>query len=237
MSSYTDCCCARFPRTALPQVAGLRCTPGVEAWLTAEHVWLRWPASREEVLRQVWPISGVELFVEREGSFYRLGEHLPFFDTPDWSAAKPLQDLLFPAPFTPAQVPTLPVSPVMVELVPEDKSRATTAMQCKLTDLHQCLSSITIFRLEKWLAARCGNKVLARGPDLPWLPDAQRFWGKHVLVPLGYRLSPNVPEAVLRAALAAEEDHLLVFYPDHVERIPLEAFQPLTRAAVRSAAV
>jgi hypothetical protein len=175
------------------------------------------------------------LFVEQDGTWHRFGQHLPFFDMPDWSSAKPLQDVLFPAPFTAEPVPTLHASPVMVQLVPDDQPRATTAMQCSLAALKQCLQRVTVFRLENWSAVRCGDEVLVRGTDLPWLPEATRFWGKHVLVPLGHRLSPQVPEDVLRTALAADDDRLLVFHSDHVERIPLDAFTPLTRAIVQGA--
>lgn len=230
-----DICGARFPMSALPHLAGLRCAPGITALFHGEDVWLCWPVGREEVLRQVWPLPGVQLFGERDGLWYQLGDHLPCFTLPDWSAAKPLADLLFPAPFTILPAPALRTAPVMVRLVPAAEPRATTAMLCSQASLHACLESMTKFRFENWTAARCGQQILVRGENLFWLPDAPRFWGKHVLLPLGYRLTPLVPEAVLRTALGAEEDYLLLEQHEQVERIPLDAFAPLSRATMNLA--
>jgi hypothetical protein len=75
--------------------------------------------------------------------------------------------------------------------------------------------------------------VLLRG-RLPTVPGL-RLWGGDVLLPLGFRASPDLPPAVLRAAAGATAKELLLFTHDGFEAVPLAAFAPVTRAGLRLA--
>jgi hypothetical protein len=82
-------------------------------------------------------------------------------------------------------------------------------------------------------AARCKERVILRGDRLPPLPDAERFWGGRVWLPLGYRAEPDLPETALRAAAEVSLGEILLVTRDGAEAIPEQAFEPLTRSAAR----
>jgi hypothetical protein len=95
--------------------------------------------------------------------------------------------------------------------------------------------------------------MLLLGKRLPLLPGGERFWGERVLLPLGWRAEPELPESAIYAALGIEDDAILLaagrsgFQPDSVSQVenltyepdiaivPREVLQPLSRARVRLA--
>jgi hypothetical protein len=72
-----------------------------------------------------------------------------------------------------------------------------------------------------------------------------RFWGKDLLVPLGYRTYPDLPERDLCESIGVGDDEIGLLRlaggaaddggPAVLAVIPAEAFEPLSRAAVRLA--
>jgi hypothetical protein len=84
-------------------------------------------------------------------------------------------------------------------------------------------------------AARCGRRVLLLG-KIPPIPGPTRFWGADFLLPVGFRTEPKLPPSVLRAAVGATADDLVLFDESGVDLVPRSAFPPLTRAGVRLAA-
>src|SRR5438552_1272829 len=83
------------------------------------------------------------------------------------------------------------------------------------------------------LAACRGRRVLLLGERLPLLDGAERFWGETVLIPLGRRPEPELPESAVRAALGVGEEELLLFANVDVEIISRAALQSLSRARIR----
>jgi hypothetical protein len=65
--------------------------------------------------------------------------------------------------------------------------------------------------------------------------DGERFWGRTVLIPLGYRTEPELPDRALRDAVGAQADDLVVLAADSAELVPRQAFRPLSRASIRLA--
>src|SRR5262249_49852387 len=126
--------------------------------------------------------------------------------------------------------------PVPLGVVPDDRHRPTTALRTTLTALAGWADAATTARLARLQAARRGGAVWLLGPELPHLPG-ERFWGGAVLVPLGFRPDPDWPAAALREAAGVAADEVLVLTADAAEAIPRPAFRPLTRAAVRRAAL
>ncbi len=84
-------------------------------------------------------------------------------------------------------------------------------------------------------AARAEDEVMLLGRGLPVVAGGVRFWGIRVLVPLGFRADPDLPEPALRRSLRVAEDALLVLEADGVEVVPREAFRRVTRAGLRLA--
>ena len=68
------------------------------------------------------------------------------------------------------------------------------------------------------------------------LAGAQRYWGKRVLVPLGFRPDPELSEAVLLEACGAGRNEIVLLDSRGTIVIAESAFEPLTRAGLRLAA-
>jgi hypothetical protein len=248
-----EVCRASLPREALPVLAGLRARSGVEVALEGERAWVSWPAGDEEVLRRVLPVSGVELYVLRESSWYRFGRHLPAFGAAPAGGPQALDRVLFPAPVQPVPPPALELRPMPLALAPDRSPRQTAALLCNLTELAGWADTVPSARLGALRAAHREGRVLLLGRRLPTLPGGERFWGERVLVPLGYRPDPDLPESALRAALGVEDEELLLLKAGcgaasplsplgrgeqewaSVEIIPRSALAPLTRAGMRLA--
>ncbi len=86
----------------------------------------------------------------------------------------------------------------------------------------------------RWDSARTESRP--RGSvRLPAPEDGLRFWGCDVLIPLGYRADPDLPNRALRQAIGAGPDDLVILDHEGSERIPRKAFRRLCRASIRLA--
>jgi hypothetical protein len=226
-------CCARLPLAVLPGLAGLRCRPGVTVRVEGERAWLRWPVGDEVVLRCVLPLEGAELYEARDGLWYQPGHHLPDFDVPLDDDNKPLDSVLFPAPVEPEPAPASSLVTQVIRLVRDGRSRPTTGLLCTRTDLVRWVETATTAQLAAVRAARCADSVLLLGQPLPPLNGGRRFWGQRLLVPLGFRPEPALPESTLLEALQVAGDDLAVLTPEGVEIVSRGVFGSLTRAGVR----
>jgi hypothetical protein len=230
---------------------------------TDSHVWIRWPASDEEVFRVVSVILGAECFVERGGRWYRPGAHLPSFQVPFPAEAGASRDqvetislpgLIGPAPLSALAPPRIREwQPVQLALVRDDHIRRATALLCSLSLLESWTSGATSRQLEGLQAAWNGSRVLVVGEALPPLTGegVLRYTGRSVLVPLGFRLDPPLfgEGPALREAFRLGEHEFALLeqpgvgriadpsHPDglQVDVLPRSALAPLTRAGVRLA--
>jgi hypothetical protein len=230
-----DVCCARLPLGALPALAPVRCLPGVGVTVDGERAWVRWAAGDGAVLRCVLPVLGVEMYVRHKGHWYRLGSRLPCSGVPDGAAAVPLDRLLVPGPVQAEFVLRPEPRTVTLRLVRDARLRSATALRCDLSALANWLDRATSARLAALRAARSGGQVLLLGHRLPPLADGERFWGERLLVPLGHRPEPGLPERALCEALGVSDDQIALLGADGFEVLPRDAFGPLTRAGVRLA--
>jgi uncharacterized membrane protein len=233
-SPFDDICCARIPVDALPRLASLRVEPGLRAALTVEHAWLRWEAGNEHVVELVMPIHDAVLFRFHEGRWHRFGESLPAFDFPSDLNYQPLAHVLFPAAVQPISPPKRIRQPVQLALAREDRPRTTSALLCPIRVLCEWSDTIPTSRLESIVGLRLGEEALLVGENLPLL-DGQRYWGRDVLIPLGYAPVPSLPESALREAAGLQEDELLLWRVEQADVIDRTLLSPLTRAALRIA--
>jgi hypothetical protein len=234
-SPLHDVCCASLPRSALPALAEVRCVPGVRAALAGERAWVRWEAGDEQVLGCVLPVAGIILYSARDGLWYRPGCHLPDFAFPAALDFRPLAHILTPATIDTLPAPAADFAPVRLGLVPDDRPRQTAAMECNLEELARWADTVPAMRLASIRAAILQGRLLLRGKRLPLLPSGTRYWGEAVLVPLGYRTEPELPESAVREALGVGEEEILLLSLERAEALPRAVFQPLTRAGIRRA--
>jgi len=230
-----DVCCASFAADCLAALAEVRCVRGVRLALAGDRAWLCWEAGDEQVLRRVLPIPGVHLYLLRDNCWFRHGHHLPAFEVPADLDYRPLYEALTPAPVQPLPAPLWQGTPVMLTLVRDDCPRPTTAVACALAAMAAWANKIPEARLAGLRAAHWQGRVLLMGTRLPLSPSGERFWGERVLVPVGSRLEPLLPERVVHRALGFSEEQLVVIRADKVEVLPRSELQPVTRAGLRLA--
>jgi hypothetical protein len=226
--------CASLPAASLPWLASLRVRPGLRVRLLGDRAWIWWPAGDAVVLPRVRSLHGVEVFERREDRWYRPGQHLPVFDVPSDAEAKSLLEFLTPAPVQP-EFGSPAFAPLTLRLVRDGRPWPATALCCALDDLAEWAEQTTSKQLAQLTALRTNHLVLLRGQRLPPLPNAPRYWGHTVLIPLGFRPDPEASEAVLREALRLQPDEIALVGPNGFEVIDARHFQPLTRASVRLA--
>ena len=229
-----DVCCACLPADALSQLASLRAHAGIRVQLTGERAWLWWTAGDAFVVQRVLALRGAELFARRDGRWYRPGRRLPAFEVPVENDARPLAHVLMPAPVQ-AESGELSLVPLPVGLVRDDRPRPATALCCPLPDLTRWAEHATSKQLAALEAMYAGDRVLLRGSRLPALALGERYWGREVLIPLGFRLQPELSEGVLRQALRLQPHEIALLNDAGFESIDARLFRPLLRASIRLA--
>ena len=244
MTALADTCCACLPADALPWLAPLRACTELRVLLRDDRAWLFWPAGDTELAHTLLAIDGAELFARREGQWFAPTRCLPAFGVPSDDEARPLGGVLSPVPVEPVGPGAFRCRAVPLRLQPCDRPRRCGLLRIALADLgrwadratsHQLAAVAAAHDLDRVLLRRTGDLANASGPSrLPPLPG-ERFWGQHVLLPVGWRAEPELPEAVLATVLRLGLDELALLTEEGAEVIPLTAFAPLTRAGVRRA--
>ena len=237
LSHLAEVCCACMPAQELAALAEVRVVAGIEVYQEGEKAWVRWESDAERVLACLLAIPGVMLYAWRDGRWHRPGAVLPALDVPTHGKFRPLHEVLFPASVQPwiakLNDPTRPWDHVRLGLLAYHRPRPTTAMLVSARDLLAWAETVPSARLSPLLAACTGQEVLLLGSRLPPILAGQRFWGQMVLLPLGTRLEPDLPERTVADALGLSDDHLLLVREAGEQIIPRPSFQPLHRAGLR----
>lgn len=232
---WKDVTAARLPAAGAAALGPVRHRPEVRVLPVGDQLWVRWPAGRADVVRCLLPVAGVVFFVARAGAWFPFGSRLPTGDTPPDGNGLPVAAVLAPARFAPLGPDEVALAPVTLRVVRGGESRPVAALACALADLVGWADTATTADLAAASAARADARVLLRGAKLPHVPNATRFWGNDVLVPVGFRPAPDLRPAVLRAAVGAADDELVLLDAAGAELIPRSAFAPVTRAGLRLA--
>src|SRR5262249_54351051 len=163
----------------------------------------------------------------RDGTWYRHGSRLPAFGLPvdDLDGGMPLARAVTPEPIRPVAPSVASPAPARLRLARAERPRPPAPLRCALAGPGRGAGGA--------VAACAGDAVMLMGRPLPATVAGERFWGDRVLVPLGLRTDPDLPEPALRAALGADEGAILVLDEGGVESVPRDAFRPLSRASVR----
>ena len=248
-----DVCSARIRVEDLPVLAELRDRSEIRVSIAGDRAWIRWkPESAvmlDILIKWILPLPGVELFTERDGRWYRWGEHLPAFGVhvPDDLRGIPLERILLPKPVSAQRPESLRLERMRVGVVRDERcqSRSATAMCCRLSELCEWAEQSTSAQFAGLRAAWTEGSVhepgeaevlvLGRHGVLPASRAGVRFWGTDVLVPLGFRTDPDLAEPALKSVVGAGPHDLVVLRPDGFEVIARAIFKPLSRAGVRLA--
>jgi hypothetical protein len=227
---------ACMPVEQLPMLAEVRCVRGVEVVQENQRVWVSWPPDREEVLQRVLAVPGVRLFVKREAHWYELGRRLPARDVGFDGPCKPLFQALTPVASKMESPKSQSLDRVRLHLVPDDRTRQTTALRCSIDVLQRWIERTPCVQFERLKAVSADDEVLVVGDGLPMLPGNTRYWGERVLTPLGFRIEPELHLGVLQEVLGLSDRDFAIFCDSGVERFSRELFTDLSRGRVRLAA-
>jgi hypothetical protein len=103
-ASWKDVRRASIPVQHVPILAELRGRGEIRLLIDGAVAWISWEPGSELMetllVRRILPLDGAALYIERDGLWYRLGEHLPTFDVPrgDGSEWPLLERVIFPEP-------------------------------------------------------------------------------------------------------------------------------------------
>jgi len=232
---WSAVCAARLPAAAVAALAPLRRRTDIRVFPQGECVWVRWSAPCSEVVRALLPVAGVAFFAPTAGRWHRFQHRLPSAEAPPEGEGRVISSLLNPAPFEPHPVEKVSAAPLPLRIVHGGPVKPATALACQVRDLEHWADRATSKGLEAIRAARSGSRALLLGVSLPSISDSVRYWGADLLMPLGFRPEPDLPDAVIRDAAGAGADELVLLDERGAERIPRSAFRPLARAALRLA--
>ena len=220
-TAWKEVRCASLRLDDLRVLADLRGRAEMRVMLAGDRAWVCWQADsemvREVLVGRILPLEGVELFTERGGRWYRLGEHLPAFGVPfrDGEDGVLLDRLVIPGKLSAQRPEGRITDAVRVGLVPDQREevRLATALKCSLEALSIWAEQATSFQLSPlqgaWRRASDGEDgdadafVIGPAGRLPLLPESVRYWGTDLFVPLGFRADPELPEGAIRRVVGA----------------------------------
>jgi hypothetical protein len=252
-TTWKEVRCASLRLDDLRVLADLRGRAELRVMVEGDRAWVCWQADSEMapemLVGRILALEGVELFTERGGRWYRLGEHLPAFGVPfrDRDNGILLDRLVIPGKLSGHRPGRRVSAALRVVLVADEREevRPATALKCSLEALSVWAEQATSAQLSPlqgaWRRAFDGEGgvadvfVVGRTGKLPLLPESVRYWGTDLLMPLGLRADPDLPEAAIRRVVGAGQEDLVLLDGEGFELIARRVFQPLCRAGIRLA--
>jgi hypothetical protein len=244
-ANWKDVRRARIPVGDLPVLAELRGRGEIRVLIAGAVAWISWKPGSELMeallVRRILPLEEAVLYTERDGRWYRLGEHLPAFDVPgaDESEWPLVERVIFPERVSAVVSRERLQAPIPIRVVRDVVSapRPASGLRCSPLSLAAWAEHSTSAQLAAlkgaWLRREALVLLTGSSDALPSMPDGLRFWGTELFVPLGFRAEPDLPAAAIRCAAGARPDELAVLDEDGIELIPHAIFKPLSRAAIR----
>ena len=232
---FEEACCASLPHAALSALAELRCRQDVQVSLAGERAWVRWNGDCAAIIQRLLPVAGARFFGQRDGDWFELGHFLPCTAEPPSDHPARLDRVLIPEILRSQQPEPLTIEPVPMRLVRDDRYRPATALLGQIVDLAAWADSATTRQLESLSAARFESQCLVVGDRLPALPRSTKLWGRTILMPLGLRIDPALPESALLDVLGAAKEDLVIWRKETTEFVKRSVLRPISRAALRLA--
>lgn len=224
---------ARVPAADLSRLGPLRGAPGLAVRLEGDSAWVRWQSADATIVGALLPAPGAAFFERRDGDWLPCGKRIPV-DVPT-EGFLPLESALLPQPRATVAAQAANLAPLRFTVVRSTRSQPCSAIVCTPAAVATWAAMATDAEIAGLQACRSGTLVLVTGARLPLIAGGERFWGEHVLLPLGWRAEPDLPESTLCEAAGCGPEEILL-WRDGAVFVPRKAITPLTRAAARQGA-
>lgn len=230
---------ARLPVWTLPRLADLRSRADLEVLAQGDFLWLRWQSEPETITLRLLSMPEVELFERRDQQWYPAGRLLPATGVPEDRQAgwKALAAVLFPERIEPLREPLAAWDTVRLRLGSSTEPRPTTALRADFEVVLAWGESAPAVDLQAQRAVWTRTEVLLVGPALPRIEPARRYHGERILCPLGLDVEPALPLPALVEILGLRSGEWALIDEEGIEIVDETRLRPLTRAALRRAAV
>lgn len=226
---------ARLPAAGLAALAAVRHLSDIGVQLEGDFAWVHWSAGRIEVVRCLLPVAGLRFYRQDGNEWVPFNGRLPTSERPPVVEMKPLASTIVPDRMEPRAATDSALTPIRLGAVRGGPPRRATALIASVRDLATWADMATTRELSSVRVALDGDRAGLLGEGLPAIPNAVRYWGDSVFVPLGFQTEPALPAETIRTVVGAGNDELVFLNETEVEIVPNGAFVPATRAAVRLA--
>jgi hypothetical protein len=218
----------------LDTLGSLRGIAGLKAASDGELIWLRGILASSTPDKRVSSLPILHSYgLDESERLFPTGKKTPTGKLPklDWKLIKSFLPIELPVSALPGKV----FLHLDVCLSRATEIKEAFALMTDLDSWKSYAETAPITRLEQLrFAVSNESQVLVIGYPLPQLPG-QTYWPQeNRLLPSGYDFEPPVLASLLKDQLRLDQESLLLFEPDgHWQSIPLPAFQPARRSAVR----
>ena len=215
-------------------LAALRLRPGLEVASLANVLWLRGPASDEELDLALRKVPGLRRFALRaDGQLIADGARVPegYLPVLRWQLLRDWLPLAMPGSLGAG----VAANRVSIRLVRSVDELPANALLTEIRAWRDWAEGAPAIRLRPLRFAAAGDgRVWVEGTPLPSLPGARFHRSDGVAMPCGWKVEPNVGTPVLRRWLALAEGDTAFAPPDeNWEIVKAEQFVPAMRSAVR----
>lgn len=226
---------ARLPAAGLAALAAVRHFPDVTVQMDGDTAWVHWPAGRLDVVNCLMPVAGAIFYRPVGDEWFRFNSRLPASECPPETDKLPVSSVIVPERMEPRAPFDADASSIVLTVVRGGPTRPATAMLALMRDLASFAETATSRELSSVQGALDGDRAILLGPSLPSVPNATRYWGESLFVPLGHRVEPELPPELVHVAVGATADDFVFLNESGAEIVPRSAFRSLTRAMLRLA--
>ena len=221
----------------LAAVARLRQMAAIEVCELPEQVWLRGPALDAKLHRRLAAMPGARrFFVLPDGQLQPVASRLPQNRLPNgpWMPLATRLTLGLP----PASLAGRSEERVPLTLVRSARPAVASVLLTHIDRWAAYAITAPRVRLDRWqFAATADGRVIVRGTPLPPLPGERWVECEGIATPAGWRWSPAVEAAIVRAVFGLQPGDLALWQTDGTwQRVRAADFTAASRAAVRATA-
>ena len=186
--SWADVAAARIPAAGLAALGPVRCRPGV-AVIRVAGFWVKFHPGDGELIRILLPLAGVEFFALRGGLWARFDQRLPTAD-----GRRPTAGRRWTGSSSRAGQARRGAAGDRTGRAADGRAWRSRNRRRPCVLPYVLRGGPTRLRRRTWprcATARCDDRAVLLGDRLPLVLGGERFWGKRVGLPVGFRPEPT----------------------------------------------